>query len=92
MKIKTQMFRDQKGIAIAFITFFIAVVAVSVTWIAMNELVLHVGDYATNFPPARYGITLTILFTLWRATPVALLFCLVAYVLLKAHKSSRYGG
>lgn len=91
MKIKTQMLRDQKGVAIAFITFFIAVVAIAITWIAMNELVLHVGDYAATFPPAHYGITLTILLTMFRATPVALLFCAVAWALLRAHRSSQRG-
>lgn len=82
---------DERGVAIALITFFIAVVAISLTWIAMNELVLHAGGWAANFPPARYGITLTILITMWRMTPVALLFCSVAWVLLRGHRSSQRG-
>lgn len=89
MKTKPRMLKDQKGVAIAFITFFIAVVAVGIMWIAMNELVLNANSWATNFPPARYGITLTILITLWRATPVALLFCAVAWALLRGHRSSQ---
>lgn len=82
---------DERGVAIALITFFIAVVAISLTWIAMNELVLHAGDWASNFPLARYGITLLILITMWRMTPVALLFCAVAWVLLRGHRSSQRG-
>lgn len=84
---------DECGVAIALITFFITIVAVALCWICMNELVLHAGNWASNFPPANFGITLTILITMWRMTPVALLFCAVAYVLLKGHRSSsQYGG
>ena len=79
---------DEKGVVIAYFTAIFIVIAVAVIWLIFNELILNVGNLATTQFTESMGSTYSILITLWRATPIVMLFGAVMWAILKAHRSS----
>lgn len=81
-----RLFNDEKGIVIPYLMVFITVIFVSLAWIICNEVLFHVGDYASNIATESFGFTYNILVILWRVTPFVILFSSVLWALVQAHR------
>jgi len=87
-----RLLKDERGVVIAYLTTFFAIVAVALFWIIMNEMLLQIGNWVNTGATESFGSTYNILITLWRATPIVLLFGAVFWAILQAHRSSGVGG
>ena len=83
---------EEQGVVIAYLTTFFTIVAVALFWIIMNEMLLKIGSWVATGSTESFGGTYNILITLWRATPIVLLFGAVFWAILQAHRSSGVGG
>jgi len=81
------LWRDEKGIAGAYIRILISVIMVSLVWIFLNEFVFRVGSATLGIStdPSFSG-TESLLMYMWRFTPVVLLICSVIWGIWVAHR------
>jgi len=82
---------EERGVAIAYLTVFLVVIAVAFIWIVCNELLLHIGEWANTGATESFGFTYNWLILLFRVTPFVLFIGAVIWALLQAHRHSEYG-
>lgn len=81
-----KILNDERGSATAYLTFVAIVIIGAITWIMINELVLHVGDWAAASGAADGGTWANIL-VLVRLTPVVVLLAAFTWAVVKAHRA-----
>ena len=86
-----KLLKEERGIAIAYLTVFLVVIAVAFIWIVRNELLLHIGEWANTGATESFGFTYNWLILLFRVTPFVLFIGAVIWALLQAHRHSEYG-
>lgn len=83
------LLKDERGSAIAYMSFLVIVIVGALVWIAMNELVLHVGDWVSASGAADGG-TWNDLILLNRITPVIILLASFTWAVVKSHREGTF--
>jgi hypothetical protein len=85
-----ELLKEERGSAIAYMSFLVIVIVGALVWIAMNELILHVGDWVSASGAANGG-TWNDLIILNRITPVIVLISSFTWAVVKAHRGEGFG-
>ena len=88
------LWRDESGIAGAYIRVIVSVIMVAIVWICLNEFVFRLGSATLSISTdPNFSGTSTLLLYLWRVCPVILLICDIIFALWVSHREQpSYGG
>jgi len=77
---------EEHGAVYPYIVFWIIIIFAALCWIAMNEVILHVGDWVSTGATESSGGTWPILITLFRMTPVVIILCSFLWAVVQSHR------
>lgn len=83
------VFTDERGSATAYLTFVAIVIIGALVWIAVNEFVLHIGDWAAAAGAADGGTWANIL-VLVRLTPIIVLLAAFTWAVVQSHRGDSF--
>jgi len=86
------LWRDERGLTVAYLTVIITVIFCSLLWICLNEFVLRVGNLAITWNTDPSSNIPLILF-LWRMLPIVILLGCVIWAIWTSmrERSGVYG-
>ena len=86
-----QPYPQERGITEDYMLAAISISIVCVLWIVFNEAVIKIANITASFPlESQASSIVSLLVTIWRALPVAIIIGVLVWVLMRAVKREPY--
>ena len=79
----------ERGAVYPYLLFFVVVIVCALVWIVFNEMILHVGTWASTSATEDPGGTWLILMTLYRMTPMVIILGAFTWAVVQSHREGR---
>lgn len=77
---------DERGAVYPYLMFWIVIIFCGFIWIAMNEVILNVGDWQITSATEDPSFTWPILLTLFRMTPMVIILSTFIWAIVQSHR------